>query len=422
MMEKKHYGWFVLYLCFFTLLSVQGVRLSFGAFIQPWETEFNTTRGTISLIATLSFIIYGISQPILGKLIDVFGVRKILSFSTLLVGISTLLSFFVTSFWQIILLYGIISSIGFGGASNVAASVAVNQWFQRKKGLAIGILTAGMSSGQLVIVPLCLFFIEWFNWKLTVMLLGSFLITVIFPLLHFFFRTPTSGKSDCHGGDIRVIQDGEESYISKNEVKKTIFIFKNRNFWLLAFPFFICGYTTTGLMDTHLIPLSHDHGFSMDVTGTAVSLLAVFNIIGTLFSGQIADYFSNRKFLFFLYLFRGLTILLLLMIDQALMLIIFAILFGLVDFATVAPTTMLASEFFRNHSLGLVLGLLSLFHQVGSALGAFLPGALYDKTGGYTVALISAIVLLFVAAFTSFVFPENKVEYDNKNSGIKPLE
>jgi sugar phosphate permease len=408
-MKKIHYGWVILFLCFIALLSVQGVRLSFGAFIQPWENEFSTTRGNISLIATISFIVFGVSQPILGRLIDKYGVRKIISFSALLVGISTLLTFFVTSFWQIILLYGVVSSVGFGGVSNVAASVAVTHWFHRKKGLALGMITAGMSAGQLVVVPLCLFLIEWYNWKMAVLLLGSLLIIVVFPLLILFLRTFPSDIGVRPYGEMKEIpKQGVVQGVDELQSKKMFSILNNKYFWFLSLPFLICGYTTTGLIDTHLIPFSHDHGFSTDVTGAAVSLLAAFNIIGTLCSGQIADHFDNRKFLALLYFTRGLTILLLLITNQWLLLLIFAVLFGLVDFATVAPTTMLAIEFFKKQSVGYVLGLLSLCHQVGSALGAYIPGLLYDLTGGYSIALISAIVLLMLASLLNLALPEFK--------------
>jgi MFS family permease len=436
-MKKIHYGWVILLLCFIALLTVQGIRLSFGAFIQPWETEFSTTRGNISLIATLSFIVYGISQPIMGRLIDTFGVRTIISYSVLLVGISTSLTFFVISFWQIIFLYGIISSIGFGGASNVAASVAVTNWFHRKKGLALGMMTAGMSAGQLLVVPLCLFLIVAFDWKVAVLILGSFLIIIVFPLLIFFLRTTPSEIGEQPYGELKeetkeqtkeeinketnkdtnketnkeilnVPEQGIVLDMDEVQTKKSLPILKTRYFWFLALPFMICGYTTTGLIDTHLIPFSHDHGFSTNVTGAAVSLLAAFNIIGTLCSGQIADHFDNRKFLAFLYFTRGLTIILLLLTSQWLLLLIFAVLFGLVDFATVAPTTMLAIDFFKKQSVGYVIGLLSLCHQVGSALGAYIPGLLYDLTGGYDIALISAIILLMVAALLNLALPKLK--------------
>jgi MFS family permease len=101
-MQKIFYGWIILLLSFLALLSVQGIRSSFGAFIEPWESEFLTSRGTISSIALLSFIVYGASQPMIGYVIDSWGVRKVLSFSTLLVGLSTCLIFYVTSFWQLV--------------------------------------------------------------------------------------------------------------------------------------------------------------------------------------------------------------------------------------------------------------------------------------------------------------------------------
>ncbi|WP_308417663.1 MFS transporter [Alkalihalobacterium bogoriense] len=415
-MRKIHYGWIILCLCFLALLAVQGVRLSFGAFIPSWEQEFSTTRANISLIATVSFIVYGISQPILGKLIDTFGVRKILAYSAFVVGLSTLLTFFVTSFWQIIILYGIVASIGFGGASNVAAAVAVTNWFQHKKGLALGMMTAGMSAGQLVIVPLCLYLIDWLDWKMTVLILGSFLLLVIFPLLLLFLRTsPLEMGIEPYGG-IKNEQKQARKVVERTPKISTFSIVFSKSFVFLALPFLICGYTTTGLIDTHLISFSHHHGFSIGVTGAAVGLLAAFNIIGTLSSGIIADRFSNRKFLAILYALRSVTILLLLITDQWLLLLVFAVTFGLVDFATVTPTTMLASDLFSKHSLGLVLGLLSLCHQLGSALGAYIPALLYDITGGYGMALLSAIVLLLIASFMNLALPKEAREIEKTSN------
>lgn len=108
-----HYAWVIVSITFLTLLAVQGVRLSFGAFIEPWEQDFAMDRGTVSLISTLSFIIYGVSQPIAGKLIDRWGARMILSVSTFLVGICIFLTAFIQYSWQLFILYGLIS-VGVG--------------------------------------------------------------------------------------------------------------------------------------------------------------------------------------------------------------------------------------------------------------------------------------------------------------------
>lgn len=98
---KIHYAWIIVLVIFINLLAVQGVRLSFGAFIEPWENDFQLDRGTISLISTISFIVYGVSQPLIGTLVDKFGPRLILSLSTILVAISFLLMAFVNDFWQL---------------------------------------------------------------------------------------------------------------------------------------------------------------------------------------------------------------------------------------------------------------------------------------------------------------------------------
>ncbi|GIN62454.1 putative MFS-type transporter YbfB [Robertmurraya siralis] len=414
---KFHYAWVILFITFLTILAVQGIRLSFGAFIEPWEKDFNMDRGTISLISTLSFIVYGLSQPLIGKLVDRLGVRVILSFSTLLVGISILLCNWATSPWQLFILYGIIVSLGVGGASNVAASVAVTNWFTRKRGLAFGIMEAGFGAGQLILVPASLFLISMYDWQMTVISLGVFLMLFVFPIGLLFLRNKPADKNLKPIGGNHFDEEKEDQHSLEKSKPSFWPILKKRHFWFLLLPFFICGYTTTGLMDTHLIPFAQLCGFTPTEIGTAVSLLAAFNIIGTLISGVIADKWSNRKFLTYLYIGRTLTLILLAIfisnlefltffVNNPSLLIIFAISFGVVDFATVAPTQMLATQFFNRQLLGLMLGWLFFSHQLGSALGAYLPGLLFNITGNYNMAFYSAIILLIGAALMCVMLPE----------------
>ncbi len=362
MAKKIHYGWIILFLSFLGLLSVQGPRTTFGAFLHPWEVEFSVNRANMSLIAMISFIVYGVSQPIMGKLIDKWGVHVVLAGSTLLVGLSTMLTFFATSIWHIALFYGVISAIGFGGASGVAATVAVTNWFQEKRGLALGIITAGSSAGQLVLVPLALLLINRVGWQMTTLLIGLFLTVVVFPSLLLFLRSFPIEKGLNPYGATKPVQLNSHLPLPEQSQPMAFHNIKNKMFWFLAIPYFICGYTTTGLMDIHLISYTNAHGHSVATTGTAVSLLAGFNIVGTLASGYIADYWSNRKFLALLYSIRAVSILLLFVSDHYYSLWMFAIFFGLVDFATVTPTSVLAAAYFENFPVGYVLGLLSLSH------------------------------------------------------------
>ncbi|MCE0738906.1 MFS transporter [Bacillus sp. G16] len=402
-MKRLHYAWIIVSVTFLILLAVQGVRLSFGAFVEPWERQFSMDRGTISLISTLSFIVYGISQPVIGRLVDKWGARAVLSWSALLTGVSIFLTYFVTSPWQLFLLYGLGVSLGVGGASNVAASVLVVNWFSKKRGLAFGIMEAGFGAGQMLLVPGSLMLIHWFSWRLTVVVLGLLLMVIVFPAALLMLRNnPSEKNAEPIGG----LAEAEKETAPKTPALSVTGMFHMRQFWFLILPFLICGFTTVGLMDTHLIPFSHDHGFSTTVTSAAVSLLAGFNIAGILLSGIVADRWSSRKILCFLYAVRALSIVILIYSHEPYLLLAFSILFGLVDFATVAPTQMLATQYFQNYSIGLMIGWLSLAHQIGSALGAYVPGVIYTVTGEYTLAFYLSIGMLVLASVMNAMLRE----------------
>ncbi|MDR0142582.1 MULTISPECIES: MFS transporter [Bacillus] len=409
---KYHYAWIIVFVTFFTFLAVQGARLSFGAFVEPWEKDFSMNRGTISLISTLSFIIYGISQPIIGRLVDKLGPRMILSFSTFVVGVSFVLTSFVNHPWQLFILYGIVISVGVGGASNVAATVVVTNWFNEKRGLAFGIMEAGFGAGQMLLVPGSLILIQWFNWKLTVVILGLLLMVIVFPVILLFLRNhPVEMGLSPMGGFMKAEAESEQ-HTARFSVWT---VFCKKQFWFLILPFAICGFTTTGLMDTHLIPFSHDHGFSTSVTSAAVSVLAGFNILGIIISGIAADRWSSKKMLILLYVIRALSICILLYSHHPVILLIFATLFGLVDFATVAPTQMLATQYFKQYSVGFILGWLFLSHQIGSALGAYVPGFLYNEMGNYDLSFYFSIIILLGAAIFTFLLPETvKIKKEQK--------
>ncbi|MEK3822534.1 MFS transporter [Cytobacillus sp. FSL W8-0315] len=424
---KVHYAWIILILTFLALLAAQGVRLSFGAFMAPWEHEFSANRSVISFIAFVSYIVFAISQPYVGRLIDKYGIRYILSCSILVIGFSTLLTFFTTNAVQLIIIYGVIASVGFGGASNVAGTMAVATWFADKKGMAMGLMSAGTAAGQLILVPLSLFLIDQLGWKTTVLVLGCFLIVFIFPLLLLFIRSnPADLHIEAYGARVSDNEKGRQ----KEAPKGTLSIFqllKRKEFLFLMLPFFVCGVTTTGLMDTHLIPFAQYCGFTPGVTGAAVSLLAGFNILGTVVSGFLADRWNCRGILAFLYGVRALTIVLLLIIvndaslfgffvTQSHLLILFAISFGIVNFATVAPTMKLAAEYFRHLSAGAVIGWIYLSHQLGSALGSFVPGVIFDLTGSYDSSFIASIILLVLASALSIMLPRPGADYQYANS------
>lgn len=409
--RKLHYAWVIVFVTFLSFLAVQGGRLAFGAFMEPWERDLSLDRGTTSLISTLSFVIYGLSQPLIGRLIDKFGARVVISLSTLLVGLCFFAISFVQAPWQLFVLYAFVS-IGVGGASNVAGTVLVSNWFTKKRGLALGFLEAGFGFGQMLLVPGSLLLIHYFDWRMTHVILGVFLMLIIFPIVLFFLRNEPKEKGmEPLGGSPpeKQLEEEKEEITPKTDISLGR-VMRKRTFWFIMLPFAVCGFTSTGLMDTHLIPFASYCGFSPAVTSAAVSILAGFNIAGILLSGVIADRWSSRKLLVLLYFGRALSILLLLFISDPILLVVFAALFGVVDFSTVAPTQVLVAQYFKNHSLGFIVGCLFLSHQIGSALGAYIPGLLFNQFGNYEIAFYTAIVILLAAALMNVLLPEKANE------------
>jgi sugar phosphate permease len=401
--RRRHYAWTVLALCFFAILCAQGVRLSFGAFVRPWEEAFGASRGSIALIGSLSFLVYGGSQPFVGRAVDRFGIRRVLALSTLVVAAGLALSAAAQSTWQLALTYGVIASLGFGGASGVAASVAVTYWFTARRGLAFALVEAGFGAGQLLLVPTALFVVSAAGWRATLLGGASLLAAVVAPVLWRRLRDrPEDIGLEPIGGPLATVAADPASRAPAVGLRG---LARSRGFWLLAAPFFVCGITTTGFVDTHLIPLAQDRGIPSGTTGLAVALLAAANVSGILASGPLADRVDSRLLLAALYGTRGLSFVVLALLVSGPALVGFAMLFGLVDFSVVAPTQSLAARYVEPRTVGLAFGCLNAVHQLGSAVGAWLPGVAFDRTGSYDDVLVVSVVVLAAAALTCLTLP-----------------
>lgn len=402
-----HYAWVILAVTFLAVLAAQGVRLAFGAFIVPWEESFQVSRGTVATISLVSYLIYGFAQPLVGRITARFDLPRLFAFGVVIISIGLLLTALSNSFWAALVAYGVVASIGFGIAASVVASVLISRWFVAQRGFAFGILEAGFGAGQLVLAPASLFAIAQFGWEATTMALAVLLIVVVVPMVLVFLRNdPADVGLEPLGGPDPLAHEGDED--------RGLGFLRRREFWYLAVPFFVCGITTTGMVDTHLIPFSHDHGNSQAITSAAIGALALFNIIGTAGSGLLVDTYDPRRMLGWLYAVRGVSLVVVLWLNEGFWLVHFGILFGLVDFATVAPTQTLVSKYFGPRSLGFIFGLVLGAHQIGSALGAWVPGWLFDMTGSYTISFTGAAATLIVASALSFWLPRPTIDQPAK--------
>lgn len=395
-----YYGYAIVALSFIAMVASMGIRGSFGTYVTEWEETFSVNRLWVSIVSFTSLITYGISVVAAGRLSDKIGPRKVLTYSMILLSVCLLGSYFSSNIWHMMLLYGLIGSIGFGFASNVTVSVAIVRWFREKKGLMISIVVVGMAVGPMIYGPLNIFLIEEIGWKWLFVFYGAVYALLLLPLFFFFYRDfPDSNfLSQKRLSHEKV---GTNSPIKIRPIKLLASVFSIFHYpitWMLCFTYVICGFTDIGLINTHLVPLGENRGYSSAVMGNALIFYGISNIVGTIFIGYITDRFNNQKLLSFLFALRGGALLLLLFVDQSIWLLCFALLYGFTDIATIAPFTMLCSKIFGEKQMGSAFGLISFFHQFGAALGSLIPGLLYSLSLNYQSTLWLCTVLLVINA------------------------
>jgi MFS family permease len=403
---KIHFAWVVLSAVMLVMVTASGLRSVFGVFIKPLEADFGWDRASLSGAAAVSLFLLGAVGPLVGRLADRWGPRRILAFSVLLLGVGTVASAFVSTLWHVYLASGILMSAGAGGAGMATASTVAARWFERHRGLVIGLLGGAMSAGQLVVVPLAMALTLSLGWRQSYLWLGLGVIALILPLSLWLVRNDPGerglspyglGQAAPSPGTTPAPPEGRVPLTAAAQVPA---------FWLLAGTFFVCGYTSSGMVLTHLIPHSMEHGFSEMAAAQALGVMGAMNIVGTVASGWICDRYGRKGPLAFYYFVRGLSLLFLLSVWNLPSLHIFAGVFGLNYISTVPPTTTLTANIFGRYSVGELSGWIFFAHQVGAALGAALGGWVFDWTGSYAWAFLSAALLALAAAGLALLIRE----------------
>ena len=368
----------------FAGLAYYGARGSIGNFVLPWERAYGASRGDVSLIATVCFLSIGLAQPIAGRLLETVAAWKLLSLGLVLGLIGYAGAAFAPNLPLAIVLVGGVGGFGGGLAANSTLSVMVTQLFRERQGALFGLIGAATAGGSMLLIPASSGVIDGVSRRAGLLFLAGVVgLALVGALL--FLR----------------VEGGGEVYARPAQRLTVLGALRVRDFWLIGIPFFVCGVTSTGITDPHLIPYMQGCHIGNGTASAIAAGLAGFNVIGTLASGILTDRLDQRKMLAVIYLVRGLTLLALPLLRSSELLAAFAVVYGLADFSTVPPTTALAKTCFRDGGWALVIGLLGTSHQLGSALGGALGGFLYDRTGGYGAFFVLSASICVVAATLS---------------------
>lgn len=411
-MRRIHHGWIILILVFFSIIVAGIIRSSSGIFVIPFEQEFGWSRGEISLAFGLGLFMYGIAGPFMGSFIQILGIKRMMiaSMGSLIIGL--ILSLFMTQTWQLLLLWGIIIGLGSSLFLTVLSPYIANTWFVKRRGLAVGILTASTATGQLILLPVLASVIETYNWKVAIMIITALGFIMLIFIFIFMKNSPKDIGISPYGGDKNAsIMEGEEK--RKNPfrlaIEPLLQAIKVKEFWMLAGSFFICGLSTSGLIGTHFVSYCVGFGFAAVTAASLLSLMGIFDLIGTTLSGFLSDRIDNRWLLFWYYLLRGISLMLLpvaLYNGSFLMLAIFAVFYGLDWIATVPPTINISRQLFGVKNSVIIYGWIFAFHQLGAFAASYGAGKLFQNYSTYTGAFVGAGVMCILATLFVIVIPK----------------
>jgi MFS family permease len=398
--KRFHYAWVVAAVTWITLLAAAGFRSTPSTLIVPLEHEFGWSRATISLAVSINLMLFGLFAPFAGGLMERFGVRRVVLAALVAVSAGSGLTVFMTQPWQLDVLWGVVVGVGTGSMASVLAAIVANRWFVQRRGLVLGAMTAAGATGQLIFLPALAWLAVNVGWRASALVVaGSALVGV--PLVAIFMRErPADVGLRAYGAT----EADEPAPPLRNPVGAALgglaMGMRNRNFWLLAASFFICGASTNGLIGTHLIPASMDHGLPEVTAASFLAVIGIFDVAGTMISGWLTDRVDSRWLLFWYYGLRGLSLLFLPYAFgiQYFGLILFIVFYGLDWVATVPPTVALTADTFGKRNLGVVYGWIFASHQLGAAAAAFAAGAVRTYFGDYQVAFMTSGLLCLLAA------------------------
>jgi MFS family permease len=407
-----HYGWAMIAVTFLTALITAASVGAPGVFIVPMQLEFGWNTVEISSALSIRFVLFGLMAPFAAALMNRYGLRTVTLTALLIIVSSLLLSLAMTKVWQLVVLWGVAVGLGAGMTALTLGATVASRWFSARRGLVVGVLTASTATGQLVFMPILASVTESSGWRTALGLMCIMLVVAAVAVFLIMRDRPSDLGLRPYGDDgtgpAPAPAPSSASIIAAS-VGALRDAAKTRVFWILFGTFFICGATTNGLVQVHLIPMCGDFGISQVKAAGLLAAMGVFDLIGTVSSGWLSDRFDNRRLLFWYYGLRGLSLIALPFSDFSIGgLSLFAVFYGLDWIATVPPTVRLAASRFGPERAGLVFGWIFAGHQIGAAAAAFGAGWSRVALMSYLPAFFTGGALCLIAAITILTVTNEK--------------
>ena len=375
------------------LIVCMGVRTSFGLFLQPVSTDLGWGREVFALGIALQNLIWGAAQPFAGAIADKFGTGRTIAGGVLLCAIGTILMSQTSAPLEFHVSAGLLVGLGLSGSGIAVVLSAMTRTVpEEKRSMVFGIGTAAASLGQFLMVPLGQAFLDAYGWSTALLLLGLLTLAVA-PL-----AAALTGRPQSTAG-----MPEQSLKLALAEAGR------HRGYWLLIAGFFVCGFHVA-FIAAHMPAYIVDRGLLPGLAATALALVGLFNIVGSYSAGVLGGKLSKKYCLSFLYAARSVVILIFISMPMTqTSVLVFAAAMGLLWLSTVPLTSGLVAQIFGPRYMATLFGIVFFSHQVGSFLGVWLGGRLFDTTGSYDVVWWLGIALGVIAALLHWPIDERSV-------------
>ena len=398
--HRLFYGWVIVATFLVVGTTLWGIRFSFGVFFKPIESEFELTRAATSSIFSAHMVIGSLFAIMGGWAFDKYGPRIVILLMGLIAGLSLLLTSQTNSLWQLFLTYSLLLSMG---TSAIFAGVmsTVSRWFDRKRGMALGIASSGAGLGTVVMAPLAAYLISSFDWRTAYAIIGAIILLVVIPSSRLLRKDPYEIGTIPYGTKPYSIDRSPGRQENEKDINKPASLslseaIRTRSFWFVIFVWFFIA-SSLFLVTTHIVPHVTDIGFSPLQAASVLSLVGVVAIAGRIIMGAVSDKIGRKVTAITCAVIQAVALTWLIWAQDMWMFYVFAVMFGLAWGGMGPSAAALIGDTFGLGRLGSILGVLDVGYGIGAAIGPVIAGLVFDISNSYHVAFLFAIGAMVIA-------------------------
>ena len=400
------YGWVIVAASTILLTMQAGIFYSFGVFFKPVAADFGWSRAVTSGAHSVLMLSHGAFAAPMGWLADRFGPAKVMVFCGFATGLGLVLTSQTNALWQFYLTYGLVVGIGLSGGMPVTTGTTA-RWFVKRRGLTLGIVSAGVGLGTLIVLPMAERLIAAFAWSGAYFILGITSWIVMITCALFLRRDPEGMGYQAYGvqrppTEANTDHSREISYVAPGTGISLRAAVRTRPLWLLFLTYFLFSLCLQMIM-VHLVNYTTDLGITPLVAATLLSVVGIGSMFGRVAMGAASDRIGSSNALAICCLVLGISLLWLLFARELWMFYLFAIVFGFAYGGEIPQMAALVGQFFGLQSVAALVGVVLIGLSIGGALGSLMGGRIFDLTQSYQVAFTVAVVVSFATVILALM-------------------